>query len=86
VRDVVAFWRTANNCTTSLPPQESESLRIEQHIDGDNESEVVLYTIIDGNHTWPGGKRVPLVFGRRPTQAVSATDRIWVFFQRHPKP
>jgi polyhydroxybutyrate depolymerase len=86
VREVVAFWRTADNCIRSLPPQESEFLRIEQHIDGGNASEVVLYTIINGNHTWPGGKRVPLIFGRRPTRAVSATDRIWVFFQRHPKP
>jgi polyhydroxybutyrate depolymerase len=85
VQDVVNFWRTHNHCTTSLPPQQTGSVRIEAHTGGDDGTDVVLYTILGGNHSWPGGQQVSLL-GQPPTQAESATDRIWEFFAQHPKP
>jgi polyhydroxybutyrate depolymerase len=85
VHDVVEFWCAHDHCTTSLPPHETGSVRIEEHTDGDDDTAVVLYTILGGNHSWPGGQQVSWL-GQPPTQAESATDRIWEFFAQHPKP
>ena len=46
-------------------------------------SEVQLYVIANGGHTWPGAVQV-----RRngpTTQSIKATDLIWHFFAAHPK-
>ncbi|MHC5543321.1 polyhydroxybutyrate depolymerase, partial [Singulisphaera rosea] len=46
-------------------------------------SEVILYVIEGGGHTWPGGKaRLPLL--GKTSREVSANDLIWEFFQKHP--
>jgi len=46
--------------------------------DSESEVEVVLWTTLDGGHTWPG----------RPggSQAISANDKMWEFFKIHPIP
>ncbi len=47
-------------------------------------AEVTLCTVLGGGHTWPGGMPVPaLGFTSR---AMSATDMMWDFFERHPLP
>lgn len=85
VQDAVNFWRTHDHCTNDPPPQQTGSVRIEEHTGGDDGTAVVLYTILGGNHSWPGGQQVSLL-GQSPSQAESATDRIWEFFEQHPKP
>jgi len=49
---------------------------------GDN-AEVVLYTIANHGHSWPGSKVMPRNI---TSQAVDATDLMWEFFQKHPMP
>ncbi len=53
---------------------------------GKDGSEVVLWTIEGGGHTWPGGKFG--VLGKRVlgemSADISATELMWEFFQRHP--
>jgi polyhydroxybutyrate depolymerase len=44
-------------------------------------SEVVLYTIVDGTHGWPGSPAEP---GASGGQAWPATDAIFDFFDAHP--
>jgi polyhydroxybutyrate depolymerase len=51
---------------------------------GINGSEVVLYTITGGGHTWPGKERVFGLLGKT-TRDISANDLIWEFFQKHPR-
>ena len=85
VQETVEFWKSHDNCTTTHPPQQDGSVRMERFSDGDNDTEIDLYTIDGGNHSWPGGRRVS-VFGQTPTHAISATDLIWEFFEQHPKP
>ncbi|AQQ09098.1 Haloalkane dehalogenase [Sedimentisphaera cyanobacteriorum] len=47
-------------------------------------SEVLLYVIMGGGHTWPG--REPTVnFLGKSTKDISANDLMWEFFQKHPK-
>ncbi len=49
-------------------------------------TEVALWTIQGGGHTWPGGRFG--ILGKRflgeLTQDISANDLMWEFFQRHP--
>lgn len=37
---------------------------------------VILYTILEGKHRWPGSLAA--------TQTIEATDTIWEFFSAHP--
>jgi hypothetical protein len=48
--------------------------------DASGAADVVLVTTEEGGHSWPGGN--PYVFA--PTDAVSATDLLWNFFEAHP--
>lgn len=47
-------------------------------------AEVTLCTVTGGGHTWPGAIPIPAM--GHTTQAIRATDAMWEFFQRHPKP
>jgi polyhydroxybutyrate depolymerase len=48
-------------------------------------SEVVLYEIRGGGHTWPGRPSAETLLGRT-TRNVSANDLMWDFFRRHSLP
>ena len=45
----------------------------------DDDATVVLYTIQDGGHTWPGGWPIPGV--GKTSQDIDATEELWEFFQ-----
>jgi len=89
VRESVGLWVEINGChdakpaeTLAQPPEDLPVIR-ETWTGGKNGSEVVLVTIKDGGHTWPGEKP-PVGFIGKSTRKVSANDLIWEFFQRHP--
>jgi polyhydroxybutyrate depolymerase len=50
----------------------------------DRGAEVILYTIEDGGHTWPGGPWLPGV--GKTTHDVDATEEMWRFFQNYESP
>jgi polyhydroxybutyrate depolymerase len=47
-------------------------------------AEVILCTVQNGGHTWPGGTPIPSL--GNTTTDLSATDAMWDFFMRHPLP
>lgn len=48
---------------------------------------VALYTVEGGGHTWPGGKQYLFEFlVGRTSHDINATEVIWDFFKRNPKP
>ncbi len=47
-------------------------------------SEVILYTIHGGGHSWPGGNPLPGWLVGKTSQAIDATRTLWQFFQNHP--
>lgn len=85
VSAAVSFWVRQNGCATDPHRQTHGIVRHDTYPGGREGSEVAVYTIEGGGHAWPGGKRGWLL-GSRPTQALSATDAIWEFFDRHAKP
>ncbi len=49
-----------------------------------DDAEVVLYSIADGGHTWPGGFPIPPLFVGKTTQDIDASATMWAFFMAHP--
>jgi polyhydroxybutyrate depolymerase len=78
--DSLLFWVEHNNCETEPIIEESESGKIikSTYPNGDEGSEVVLYTVVNGGHWWFGSPSAPAC-------EISATDLIWEFFEQHPK-
>jgi polyhydroxybutyrate depolymerase len=49
-------------------------------------AEVVLYTVIDGGHTWPGSSAVNDSPLGRITDSIDASALMWEFFSRYALP
>jgi polyhydroxybutyrate depolymerase len=81
VNTSISFWVEHNECNPSPEINTSASGKIirSTYTNGDNGTEVVLYTIKGGPHYWPGNKFYD------PIDEISATDLIWEFFAAHPK-
>ena len=91
IADTIRRWVAANGC-----PSEPQSMQLPDLVEdgtyvvrsvygpGREGSEVVLYTIHGGGHTWPGRPSNTFLFGRS-TRNLVANDAIWEFFQRHPR-
>ena len=73
---------------TTLPDKDpNDKTRVYlQSYDGEAAS-VVLYTVEGGGHTWPGGRQTPLsIIVGTTSQDINATEVIWDFLKKHPKP
>jgi polyhydroxybutyrate depolymerase len=46
---------------------------------------VVLYTLRDGGHTWPGGAELPEWFLGKTVTEFDANEAMWTFFEQHPR-
>jgi polyhydroxybutyrate depolymerase len=86
----VRMWIEANGCPaqaleTLLPDRNHDGTAVTKTVwgPGDAGSEVVLYTIGRGGHTWPG-RQPPTSFLGLSTTEISANDAMWEFFTRHP--
>ena len=90
VNESIAFWVEHNECDPTPEINISESGKIirRTYANGENGTEVVLYTTVGGDHWWPGNPYTsspgsPWLVDT--IQEISATDLIWEFFQAHPK-
>jgi len=85
VEDTIQFWVTQNNCSSQAQVNESGSILHELYTPCDRGAVVELYTIVGGEHAWPGGESVGQGIGA-PTTEISATLLMWEFFSSHPMP
>jgi len=94
VPDSVMYWVNNNNCNISpesewlpdIDPRDGTKVRMDVYIDGDNQTEVVLYKIDNGGHTWPDGYQYfPKFLIGRTSRDINANAIIWEFFNTHPK-
>lgn len=93
--EIVTNWAAANRCTaapasTYLPDLNAADLsrvKVTTYSGCAQRTEVVLYTIEGGGHTWPGGDQYlpPGLIGL-VNRDIDATDVIWKFFASHPRP
>ena len=85
VDEWTAGWARRNRCEPD--PVESlvaDEVRRRSYRDCAQGSDVILYTILGGGHTWPGGAPLPEWFLGPTSQSVDATREMWDFFEQHP--
>jgi polyhydroxybutyrate depolymerase len=84
IEEWASSWAKRNGC--SATPQTTTPVEtVTVHIwsgcqDG---AEVILYTLANHGHSWPGSAVMPASI---TSQAINATDVIWEFFKTHPMP
>lgn len=90
----VNYWVINNNCndtaeTILLPdidPLDRTRVYYHRYGSGENNTEVVLYEIINGGHTWPDGYQyLSKIIVGRTCKDINANEVIWDFFKNHPK-
>jgi polyhydroxybutyrate depolymerase len=81
----VSFWVKANGCDAAptTAEQADGNIVVETYTNCEGGSEVVLVTIVDGGHAWPGARRG--LVSDQPTQDISANQMMLEFFLAHPK-
>jgi polyhydroxybutyrate depolymerase len=81
VSDAVDFWVENNRCNPEPVTEvsDSEQIIIDRYSDGDDNSEIVLYTVEYGVHGWFGEEWMI----RDPVKEISTTDEMWDFFEAH---
>ncbi|MCJ7744103.1 MAG: hypothetical protein MUO99_06035, partial [Dehalococcoidales bacterium] len=92
VPDSVKYWVTYNQCSATpvitmeadTDPQDGTRVREEVYGQGKDGTEVILYAIEGGGHTWPGGLQYlsEVIIGRT-SRDIDANAVIWDFFKRH---
>jgi len=92
VPDSVKYWVTHNQCSTTpvttmevdTDPQDGTRVRKEIYSQGKDGTEVILYAIEGGGHTWPGGYQyLPEATIGKTSRDIDANTIIWDFFKRH---
>ncbi len=92
VQESIAFWVKWNRChkdpiVTVIPdtdPDDGTRVIKEVYGKGSNGTEVSLYSIEGGGHTWPGGfQYLPKRRIGRTSRDIDANEVIWSFFKKH---
>lgn len=91
VAETVAAWVSLNRCSPSpavtrepdRSPQDGTRVRREAYGPCGDGSEVVLYAVEGGGHTWPGGwQYLPERFVGRTSRDIDANEILWSFFRK----
>lgn len=84
----VAAWMAdlarRNGCATAAVIPADGPLGGTRWSDCDGGADVILHTIADGGHTWPGGDPLPEFIAGYTSPAIDATATMWEFFEDHP--
>jgi len=92
--ETVKFWVKENNCSQKpeitwledKDPSDGTRVKREVYSGGDNGTEVILYTIEGGGHTWPGGSQyLPEKIIGKTCRDINGCQIIWDFFKKHSK-
>ena len=92
--ETVKFWLKRNKCAVSpiitmepdKDPEDGTRVRREVYSPCKDGSEVRLYAIENGGHTWPGGfQYLPENLIGKTNQDIASIEVIWEFFKRHAK-
>jgi polyhydroxybutyrate depolymerase len=92
VEETIRLWTTADQCplaeVVDEPDRSDDGTTVKRwtYSPGLNGTEVVLYRIEGGGHTWPGSDTLFKAALGRSTHDISANDVIWEFFEKHPRP
>ncbi len=80
----VHYWVQRDHCSEPPIKESHDGFEKELYRNGDRGTEVCLYSIAKGTHTWPGGKRDRFFHPIR-SKELSASEVMCDFFLSHPK-
>lgn len=80
----IDHWVDENSCTTTQTTLQHGDATCVTHGSCAQGADVVLCTIKDGGHQWPGGYAIPGLGTK--SDDLDATDAMWTFFAAHPRP
>lgn len=89
IPEAAAFWATQNGCkntpeTDRMPDQIEDGTLVEKDVyqDCSTKKPVILYRVLGGGHTWPGGNQAVQLWGLngKINQDIDASWEIWSFF------
>jgi polyhydroxybutyrate depolymerase len=81
-----AAWARRNRCAPGAEDVEvRDGVTRREYKQCANDATVVLYTLRDGGHTWPGGAELPEWFLGKTVTDFDATAEMWHFFEQHPQ-
>lgn len=92
VRESIGFWVKQNQCPgkpvvsyePDRDPKDRTRVRRETYGPCSEGTEVVLYAVEGGGHTWPGGDQyLPTRIIGRTSRDIDANEVIWNFFKKH---
>lgn len=92
VAETVKYWVAHNQCSPmpvvtqelDKDPQDGTQVRREVYDQGREETEVILYAIEGGGHTWPRGwQYLPEGIIGKTSRDIDANEVIWNFFNKH---
>lgn len=87
--ELIDLWKKQNGCTTKKPTIELEdsqddgtTVTIQEYSNCNDRGSLILYTINEGGHTWPGGKQYlgEWLIGKT-NRDMLACDEIWNYFK-----
>jgi polyhydroxybutyrate depolymerase len=85
VRDFVASWARRNQCrATPVESMVARDVAPREYPDCAGGATAVLYTLLGGGHSWPGGKPPPRWRVGVTNTNIDATSTLWTFFLDHP--
>lgn len=88
VQETIQTWVAHNGCSAKQLKTERLGQAVITYYGACNDNnEVILVTLEDGGHTWPGGKMVvsEIKYKTGPVnQDISSMEMIWEFFKKHP--
>ena len=84
IEEWAAGWAGRDGCAaTPAKTSPVETVTVETWSGCQGNAEVILYTLANHGHSWPGSPVMPKAI---TSQAVSATDVMWEFFKEHRLP
>lgn len=82
----VAEYARRNGCGEEVEQTTTDSVQMTRYTGCQAEADVVLYTVADGGHAWPGGEPLPRFIAGPTSTKIDATRVTWEFFKSHPLP
>lgn len=86
IPDWTAQVARRNQCKADpIDTRISSNLHRLSYVNCAENADVILYTVENGGHTWPGGKPLPEWITGRTTAEINASRVMWEFFAQHPR-
>ena len=84
VSEAMKFWVAHDKCNQTPVCESIDKVTVERYLNGQNSTEVCLYTLDGGRHFWYGARMTEFA-GKPQEKDFNVTDTMCKFFWEHPR-